>query len=154
LAVAGVLALLARHRWPVPVLAATLIAFGAYHLLDYPAGPPILAVVVAVYGTAASGRLSVALGAGGLVTGSPGQTSPPTPVTAPAGSHGRDAGSGRAGRGVARPAARDRTRGSDAGPATGVCGSTPGRAAMQDSIDIVGTGERHCRSAVRNQATV
>lgn len=70
LAVAGVLALLARHRWPVPVLAATLIAFGAYHLLDYPAGPPILAVVVAVYGTAASGRLSVALGAGGLVTGS------------------------------------------------------------------------------------
>jgi hypothetical protein len=67
--VAGALALLGRRRWPVPVLGATVVAFGAYHLLDYPAGPPILAVVAAVYRAAAAGHLSSALAAGGLVTG-------------------------------------------------------------------------------------
>lgn len=70
IAVAGVLALFGRRRWPIPVLATTVAAFGAYHLLDYPAGPPTLAVVVALYATAAAGHVSVALLAGGLVTGS------------------------------------------------------------------------------------
>jgi membrane-associated protein len=67
---AGVVALLARRRWPVPVLGATIVAFGAYHLLDYPAGPPIVAVVVAVWSAANAGHLVPALAAGGLVTGS------------------------------------------------------------------------------------
>jgi membrane-associated protein len=70
IAVAGVLALLGRRRWPLPVLAATVGAFGAYHLLDYPAGPPLLAVAIAVYSTAGAGHLSPALTAAGLVTGS------------------------------------------------------------------------------------
>jgi len=69
-AVTGVLALLARRRWPVGVLAVTVAIFGGYHLLDYPPGPPLLAVVVAIYGTANAGRLPHALIAGGLVTGS------------------------------------------------------------------------------------
>jgi membrane-associated protein len=70
LALGGVAVLVGWRRWPVPVLGVTLVAFVAYHLLDYPAGPPVLAVVVAVYGAAVTGRLPLALGAAGLVTGS------------------------------------------------------------------------------------
>jgi membrane-associated protein len=65
----GVAALLARRRYPVGVLTATTVACFAYHLLDYPGGPPILVVVVAVHAAAAAGRLHLALAAGGLLTG-------------------------------------------------------------------------------------
>jgi membrane-associated protein len=69
LGVAGALVLLARRRWPVVVLGATLAASLAYHLLDFPAGPPNLPVLVAVYTTAAAGRLLLALLVGGAFTG-------------------------------------------------------------------------------------
>jgi membrane-associated protein len=69
LGVAGAAALLARRRWPVAVLGATLAVSLAYHLVGYPAGPPNLAVLVAVYTAAAAGRLLLALLAGGAFTG-------------------------------------------------------------------------------------
>jgi membrane-associated protein len=69
LGVAGAAALLARRRWPVGVLGATLAVSLVYHLLDYPAGPPNVAVLVAVYSTAAAGRLLLALLVGGAFTG-------------------------------------------------------------------------------------
>ena len=69
LGVAGAAVLLARRRWPVAVLGATLVVSLAYHLLDYPAGPTNLPVLVAVYSAAAAGRLLVALLAGGAFTG-------------------------------------------------------------------------------------
>jgi membrane-associated protein len=69
LGVAGAVVLLVRRRWPVAVLGATLAVSVAYHLLGYPAGPPNLPVLVAVYATAATGRLTVALLAGGAFTG-------------------------------------------------------------------------------------
>jgi membrane-associated protein len=69
LGVAGAAVLLARRRWPVAVLGATLAVSLAYHLVGYPAGPPNLAVLVAVYTAAAAGRLLLALLAGGAFTG-------------------------------------------------------------------------------------
>jgi membrane-associated protein len=69
LGVAGAAVLLGRRRWPVAVLGATLAVSMGYHLLDYPAGPPNLPVLVAVYSTAAAGRLLLALLVGGAFTG-------------------------------------------------------------------------------------
>jgi membrane-associated protein len=69
LGVAGAVALLARRRWPVAVLGATLALSLAYHLLGYPGGPPNLAVLVALYSTAAAGRLLLALLVGGAFIG-------------------------------------------------------------------------------------
>jgi membrane-associated protein len=69
LGVAGAAVLLARRRWPVAVLGATLAVSLAYHLVGYPAGPPNLPVLVAVYTAAAAGRLTLALVAGGAFTG-------------------------------------------------------------------------------------
>jgi membrane-associated protein len=66
---AGAAALLARRRRPVAVLGATLTVSLAYHLVGYPAGPPNLPVLVAVYTAAAAGRLLLALLAGGAFTG-------------------------------------------------------------------------------------
>jgi membrane-associated protein len=67
--VGAALALLGWRRWPVAVLAVTVAAFAAYHVLDLPSNPPILAVAAAVYGAARAGRRTPALVAGGLVTG-------------------------------------------------------------------------------------
>ena len=69
LGVAGAAVLLARRRRPVAVLGATLVVSLAYHLLDYPAGPTNVPVLVAVYSTAAAGRLLLALLVGGAFTG-------------------------------------------------------------------------------------
>jgi membrane-associated protein len=69
LGVAGAVVLLARRRWPVVVLGATLVVSLAYHLLNYPAGPPNLPVLVGVYTVAAAGRLLLALLVGGAFTG-------------------------------------------------------------------------------------
>jgi membrane-associated protein len=69
LGVAGAVVLLARRRWPVAVLGATLAVSLAYNLIGYPAGPANVAVLVAVYTTAAAGRLLLALLAGGAFTG-------------------------------------------------------------------------------------
>src|SRR5215207_6773837 len=66
---AGAVVLLARRRRPVAVLGATLLVSLAYHLLGYPAGPTNLPVLVAVYSTAAAGRLTLALLIGGAFTG-------------------------------------------------------------------------------------
>lgn len=65
----GVLSLLARRRWPIGVLAVSVVAFAAYNLCGYPAGPPVLAVAVAIHAAAAAGRRRPALAACGLVTG-------------------------------------------------------------------------------------
>lgn len=69
LGVAAAAALLARRRWPVAVLGATLVVTLAYNLLDYPAGPTNVAVLVAVYSAAAAGHLILALLVGGAFTG-------------------------------------------------------------------------------------
>lgn len=69
LGVAGAVVLLARRRRPVAVLGATLVVSLAYHLVGYPAGPPNLPVLVAVYTAAAAGHLTLALLAGGAFTG-------------------------------------------------------------------------------------
>jgi membrane-associated protein len=69
LGVAGAAVLLARRRRPVAVLGATLVVSLAYNLVGYPAGPTNVAVLVAVYSTAAAGRLMLALLVGGAFTG-------------------------------------------------------------------------------------
>ena len=69
LGVAGAMVLLARRRRPVAVLGATLVVSLAYHLVGYPAGPTNLPMLVAVYSTAAAGRLTLALLIGGAFTG-------------------------------------------------------------------------------------
>jgi membrane-associated protein len=69
LGAASAVVLLARRRRPVAVLGATLVVSLAYNLVGYPAGPTNVAVLVAVYSTAAAGRLMVALLAGGAFTG-------------------------------------------------------------------------------------
>jgi membrane-associated protein len=69
LGIAGAVVLLARRRWPVAVLGATLAVSLAYNLIGYPAGPANVAVLVAVYTTAAAGRLLLALLVGGAFTG-------------------------------------------------------------------------------------
>jgi NADPH-dependent 2,4-dienoyl-CoA reductase/sulfur reductase-like enzyme len=56
-------------RPPIVVLGATLVASSAYHLLNYPAGPPNLPVLVGVYTVAAAGRLLLALLVGDAFTG-------------------------------------------------------------------------------------
>jgi membrane-associated protein len=69
LGIASAGALLARRRRPVAVLGAAPVGSLAYHLLGYPAGPTNLPVLVAVYSTAAAGRLTLALLVGGAFTG-------------------------------------------------------------------------------------
>jgi membrane-associated protein len=69
LGVAGAAVLLVRRRRPVAVLGATLVVSAAYNLVGYPAGPTNVTVLVAVYSTAAAGRLMLALLAGGAFTG-------------------------------------------------------------------------------------
>jgi hypothetical protein len=69
LGVASAVVLLARRRRTVEVLVATLVLSLAYNLIGYPAGPTSVAVLVAVYTTAAAGRLMLALLAGGAFTG-------------------------------------------------------------------------------------
>jgi len=69
LGVASAVVLLARRRRPVAVLGTTLVISLAYNLLGYPAGPTNVAVLVAVYTTAAAGRLLLALLVGGAFTG-------------------------------------------------------------------------------------
>jgi membrane-associated protein len=69
LGIAGAMVLLARRRWPVVVLGGTLVVSLAYNLVGYPAGPANVAVLVAVYTTAAAGRLLLALLVGGAFTG-------------------------------------------------------------------------------------
>jgi hypothetical protein len=53
----------------VVVLGATLVVSLTYNLVGYPAGPTNVAVLVAVYSTAAAGRLLLALLVGGAFTG-------------------------------------------------------------------------------------
>jgi hypothetical protein len=67
--IAGAATLVAHRRWPVHVLGATLIASFVYLLMGYPAGPTDVPVWVALFSTAASGRLRLALITGGAVTG-------------------------------------------------------------------------------------
>jgi SNARE associated Golgi protein len=69
LGVASAVVLLARRRRPVAVLGATLVVSLAYNLVGYPAGPPNVVVLVAVYTAPAAGRLMLALPAGGAFTG-------------------------------------------------------------------------------------
>jgi membrane-associated protein len=69
LGVASAVVLLARRRWPVVVLGAALVVSLAYNLVGYPAGPTNVAVLVAIYTTAAAGRLLLALLVGGAFTG-------------------------------------------------------------------------------------
>jgi signal transduction histidine kinase len=65
LLVAGPVALLARRRYPVPVLGAVLAVTVAYYALDYPYGPAFLSVAVALAGAVLRGhRLSAWIGAG------------------------------------------------------------------------------------------
>jgi hypothetical protein len=49
--------LLARRRWPVAVLAASVVMLQAYYILNYPAISAAVALAVALYTVAASGRL-------------------------------------------------------------------------------------------------
>ena len=67
--IASAAMLIAHRRWPVHVLGGTLIATLAFMALGYPAGPTNLPVWVALFSTAASGRLMLALVAGGAFTG-------------------------------------------------------------------------------------
>lgn len=69
LAIASAASLLAHRRWPIPVLVATLVASFAYHLMGYAAGPMDVPMWVAIYSTAASGHLRLALVTGGAVGG-------------------------------------------------------------------------------------
>lgn len=69
LGIGGAIVLVARRRWPVGVLGVTLAISLAYHAIGYPAGPTNVPVLVAVYTTAASGRLILALVVGGAFTG-------------------------------------------------------------------------------------
>jgi signal transduction histidine kinase len=56
LLLAGPAALLLRHRYRTPVLAATILCAVAYYLLDYPFGPAFLAALVALFGAVRTGR--------------------------------------------------------------------------------------------------
>lgn len=49
------------RRWPVAVLLATIGVHYGYHCANYPGGPPLLAVWVALFAVAASGRSNIAL---------------------------------------------------------------------------------------------
>jgi signal transduction histidine kinase len=65
LLVAGPVALLARRRYPVPVLGGVLAVTVAYYALDYPYGPAFLSVALALAGTVLRGhRLGAWIGAG------------------------------------------------------------------------------------------
>ena len=63
LAVVGAAALIARHRWPLQVLALSTGAAAGSLVLSYPFGPPLLAMGIAMYLVAAqlSWRRSVAV---------------------------------------------------------------------------------------------
>jgi hypothetical protein len=69
LGIASAATLLVRRRRPLLVLGATVIASFTYYLLGYPAGPMDVPVWVAIYTTAASGRLGLALVTGGALSG-------------------------------------------------------------------------------------
>jgi signal transduction histidine kinase len=65
LLVAGPVALLARRRYPVPVLGGVLAVTVAYYALDYPYGPAFLSVALALAGAVLRGhRLGAWIGAG------------------------------------------------------------------------------------------
>jgi signal transduction histidine kinase len=65
LLVAGPVALLARRRYPVPVLGGILAVTAAYYALDYPYGPAFLSVALALAGAVLRGhRLGAWIGAG------------------------------------------------------------------------------------------
>ncbi len=69
LAVSG-LALAARIRFPVLVLAVTGAATVLYHALDYPNGPFVLAFVIAIFGAVRRGHRTAAwIGAAGFYVG-------------------------------------------------------------------------------------
>jgi signal transduction histidine kinase len=61
LLVAGPLALVFRHRYPVFVLSVALISTVAYFLLDYPRGPIFFSLIVAFVTTVMKGRRIAAL---------------------------------------------------------------------------------------------
>jgi signal transduction histidine kinase len=56
LLLAGPAALVLRHRYRIPVLAATILFTVGYYLLGYPFGPAFLAAVVALFGEVRTGR--------------------------------------------------------------------------------------------------
>ena len=65
LLVAGPVALLARRRYPVPVLGGVLAVTVAYYALDYPYGPAFLSVALALAAAVLRGhRLGAWIGAG------------------------------------------------------------------------------------------
>jgi signal transduction histidine kinase len=66
LLVAGPAALLARRRWPVPVLVGVLAVTLAYFGLDYPHGPVFVSLVVAFFAAITSGHRLLAWLAGGV----------------------------------------------------------------------------------------
>lgn len=57
--------LVVRRRWPLGVLVAVTIAWSAYYAVDYPGGPPNVALLIALYTAAVGGHrgwsLSVAV---------------------------------------------------------------------------------------------
>ena len=59
---AGPVALLARRRSPVAVLAVTFAVTLTYHLLDYPMGPVFVSLIVAFFTTVLAGHRLVAWG--------------------------------------------------------------------------------------------
>jgi signal transduction histidine kinase len=62
LLLAGPIALLARRRYPVPVLGVVLAVTVAYFALNYPYGPVFLSAVVALIGAMRSHRLAAWIG--------------------------------------------------------------------------------------------
>lgn len=58
------LALVWRRRWPIPVLAATVVALMPYYSLGFPDGPAAVLVVIAMYTVASRLRWPVAAGVG------------------------------------------------------------------------------------------
>ncbi|HEY2763474.1 MAG TPA: histidine kinase [Pseudonocardiaceae bacterium] len=84
LLLSGPLALLARRRFPVPVLGVVLIVTVAYFALDYPYGPVFLSVLVALAAAVRSHRLAAWAGTAGaylallVLQALPGGASAPT----------------------------------------------------------------------------
>jgi membrane-associated protein len=67
--IASAVTLVGHRRQPVLVLGATVAAFFAYYVAGYAAGPVDIPVWVALFSTAHSGRLKLALMVGGAITG-------------------------------------------------------------------------------------
>lgn len=66
LVAAGAVALVARRRYPVPVLGVVFAATLTYSLIGYPDGPIFLSLIVAFFGAAARGYRRTAWLAGGI----------------------------------------------------------------------------------------